>query len=76
MWEDYCIAAGLRTGDVTTEAFEEARRAFYGGMLDMFAALHQVSELGEKAADETLARWQEEFTAYATDLSRKLDPKK
>ena len=74
MWDAYCTAAGLQGTGVALERYEEARRAFFGGMLDMFAALSQVSELTESEADETLAGWHDEFNAYANDLAVKLTP--
>lgn len=74
MWERYRTAAGLAGPDVSAARLEEARRAFFGGLLDMFAALGEVSELSESEAEETLDGWQEEFTAYATGLAQGLIP--
>lgn len=72
MWDAYRKAAGLPGPEVASARYEEARQAFFGGLLDMFTALSQVSELTESEADETLAGWHEEFNAYAMDLTKKL----
>lgn len=71
MWEDYTVATGLTAPGVTPERLEESRRAFFAGLLDMFSALNQVTELTQEEADETIEGWSAEFTAYASGLVAK-----